>query len=98
MKLRLVLTITTSLLTGCHQVQQPELAATIIDLTLPGPTVFCACCAGYRVQIGSKSYYTNTVPVEFDKPNTPVWIRYQADTGLCKGIPGRIEIVSIRSK
>lgn len=84
--------------TSCHQVQQPEQPATVIDLTMPGPTALCACCAGYKIQIGSEYYYTNTLRMPYDKPNTPVWIRYQADTDHCKGIAGRIEVISIRSR
>lgn len=65
---------------SCHQVQQPEQPAIIIELTMPDPTVLCACCAGYKIQVDSEYYYTNTLPAAIEKPNTPVWIRYQADT------------------
>lgn len=83
---------------GCHQVQQPEQAATIIDLTMPSPNGLCIYCAGYRIQVGSEYYYANTLPAGYDKPNIPVWIRYQADTDQCKGIAGRIQVLSIRGR
>ena len=98
MKKLLLLTILIISLTSCHQVQQPEQPATVIELTIPGPTVLCACCAGYKIQVRSEYYYANTLPVAYDKPNTPVWIRYQTDTDRCKGITGRIEVISIRSR
>ncbi|QMW04925.1 hypothetical protein [Spirosoma foliorum] len=98
MKWLLLLSFLIGSVTGCQPLQQPEKPATVIDLTLPGPTVYCNCCAGYRIQIDADYYYTNTIPAAYDKPNTPVWIRYQADTGPCQGKAGRIEIISIRSR
>ncbi len=98
MKWLLVITALIVLLISCHQVQSPEQPAIVVDYTLPGPTVFCACCAGYKIRIDSTYYYANTIPVAYAKPNTPVWIHYQADTDQCRGVAGRIEIISIRSR
>ncbi|SFF13360.1 hypothetical protein [Spirosoma endophyticum] len=88
MKWLLLLSSLIGSVTGCQQVQQPEKPATVIDLTLPGPTVYCNCCAGYRIQVDADYYYTNAIPAAYDKPNTPIWIRYQADTGPCQGKAG----------
>jgi hypothetical protein len=96
----LLLLILTSFL-SCHKDTfdpNQEVPATIIDLQL-GQTIYCGCCQGYRVQIGSKQYFTNRVASPFGNPNTKVWIRYkQPEEGCESESTNRIQITSVRSR
>lgn len=96
----IALLLSLGLVFGCDKSKvEPngEVQATIIKLEL-NPTVYCTCCQGYRVQIGTKQYFTNRVPAPFDKPNTQVLIRYIQPESECgqSETPGRIQITSIR--
>ena len=98
MKTLLILLGLAALLIGCSHVEPEEKPATILVFEMPPATSLCACCGGYRIQVGNTYYYANEVPTPYNGTNTSVWIRYKPDADHCANVAGRIQITSIRSR
>lgn len=82
----------------CHKYQvdtSPEVKATVIEF-VSNPLVYCRCCQGYRIQIGSQEYFTNFVPPPYQQPNTQILIRYKQPEDDCTEVSNRLQITSIR--